>query len=1264
MEQLTFLPSRPGSRRRGARGVSLILVLGSLVFLTALTVAFLAGVGTELKSSKVYAQGASVKLLAQSAANIVMAEIGEATGGQDASGKVLCWASQPGMIRTYDGLGAPAQYYKLYSDGKMISTAFDPAAASAALANWASQPAVYTDLNQPQTVGGETYYPIVDGNNLKTLGVNNTTALSYDANNDGVPDVAGFSVLGAPPGGPSANLVPMPAMWLYVLQDGSVVAPTNPSGTAATVSQASASNPIVGRIAFWTDDETAKINVNTASEGSYWDTPRFFSNFEQNNLAKFQPAQNEFQRYPGHPATVCLSTVFGGLLDAAAFPSPAPPENIYPITPRVVGGGSLGGTATAAAPLTLRGDRLYATLDELLFRPVFGGSAPPRALNDPLAKAISRKTLQTAKFFLTADSRAPDVNLFNQPRVCIWPVSSNTGASGGKAARSPFDQLIAFCATLNPNNADASKRYPYYFQRLDPNSPSTDLPASGTASGLGRNRMLLEYLRKLTGQGVPGFGASLAAKYAAVDGLPGSTVTGTERDQILTEIFDYVRATNLSDQSLASGASNPVATYTQPFVTVSTSPNLNAGIGQVVPIVDAASGTRGFGRFPTLQQAFLAFIPAADDGSGHVTQIQAGFFLQLFDPSMGFPWEKPWYTLRIDGLEACTWDIGSGPAAIFPNAAAAVIQTPYTGNWPFQPLAGGIVDWQRLVKSNPSYTGSPTPLLSGKVPAAPGATLATPITFAGAKVTITFLSAGASPVPLQTITVTLPGGTFPLPKLTTDLGLPWDESWGTRFSDANSNHPWLADNDVVRAFLANPGDMRLVAARQTIPAAMSPSLFAAHPHWNVSVGSFLSNMAHNLRTSSGAAFFGAFVTSGNGGGRLVPVAYDQWQISTAYTGNKLSTGLGNVSPCDSDVAAANGVFVKGTVPGDWDNGIGNLRDGPYINKADEGDDSTGAGVTPYYYLFNQTVVGGTFFSPNRMIPSAGMFGSLPTGVLENKPWQTLLFRPGPAGHPGLGTSASGAGDAGPPYSTLPDHLFLDLFTMPVVQPYAISEPLSTAGRINMNYQIVPYTYIERNTGLRAALKALDVISVPDADAAVYKVHNVNSPTPANAHVYRLPVNADATLKEFDARFAAKDLFRSASEICGIDLVPVDAGAPASPTRANMDAYWATHRLTGDNSRERPYADLYPLLTTKSNTYTVHFRVQTLQKARFGAAGAGVWQEGVDQVTGDYRGSETIERYVDPSGNVPDYANPADPNIGQPLGAFYKFRVVDAKQFMP
>jgi hypothetical protein len=50
---------------------------------------------------------------------------------------------------------------------------------------------------------------------------------------------------------------------LYVLRDGSM---------SSRDGDATSENPIVGRTAFWSDDETKKLNLNTASEGTYWDT--------------------------------------------------------------------------------------------------------------------------------------------------------------------------------------------------------------------------------------------------------------------------------------------------------------------------------------------------------------------------------------------------------------------------------------------------------------------------------------------------------------------------------------------------------------------------------------------------------------------------------------------------------------------------------------------------------------------------------------------------------------------------------------------------------------------------------------------------------------------------------------------------------------------------------------------------------------------------------------------------------------------------------
>jgi len=332
----------------------------------------------------------------------------------------------------------------------------------------------------------------------------------------------------------------------------------------------------------------------------------------------------------------------------------------------------------------------------------------------------------------------------------------------------------------------------------------------------------------------------------------------------------------------------------------------------------------------------------------------------------------------------------------------------------------------------------------------------------------------------------------------------------------------------------------------------------------------------------------------------------------------------------------------------------------------------------------------------------GMFGSLSTGVARNIPWQTLLFCPNPpAGisHPGLGTlntaptiptDTPAPGITG--YSTPPDHLIMDLFTMPVVEPYPISEPLSTAGRINMNYQIAPFTYIERSTGLRAVLRAERLTVIPDSAAGAYKNATGTSAPLSAAYDFRVPINADQTLLAFDNYFAKNtDIFRSASQICSMFLYPqrdalVSQTGVAGPLwdadnknilnfwngnltgtngygnlsqTAPTASAWPTHYLTGDNSREKPYANIYPRLTTKSNTYTVHYYVQTLQKIV--GSSPTQWNEATDQVTGEYRGSTTIERYVNPSdATLPDFTSA--PTTA--LDSWYKFRVISTKQFAP
>src|ERR1700753_2649816 len=98
-------------------GVALVIVLGFLVLLSALAVAFFSSVTTELKGARVFASGVTTRQLADSAVNIVEAQIRDATARENGA-----WATQPGLIRVYrDNTGAnPAPsrraeaFFKLY----------------------------------------------------------------------------------------------------------------------------------------------------------------------------------------------------------------------------------------------------------------------------------------------------------------------------------------------------------------------------------------------------------------------------------------------------------------------------------------------------------------------------------------------------------------------------------------------------------------------------------------------------------------------------------------------------------------------------------------------------------------------------------------------------------------------------------------------------------------------------------------------------------------------------------------------------------------------------------------------------------------------------------------------------------------------------------------------------------------------------------------------------------------------------------------------
>jgi hypothetical protein len=143
--------------------------------------------------------------------------------------------------------------------------------------------------------------------------------------------------------------------------------------------------------------------------------------------------------------------------------------------------------------------------------------------------------------------------------------------------------------------------------------------------------------------------------------------------------------------------------------------------------------------------------------------------------------------------------------------------------------------------------------------------------------------------------------------------------------------------------------------------------------------------------------------------------------------------------------------------------------------------------------------------------------------------------------------------------------------------------------------------------------------------------------------------------------------------------------PQDPTSYNsMMDWWEgpdkgdptdAFEATGDNARESPYAQLYPRLCTKSNVFTVHWRVQVLHKARSNKPDMWIEQSGgkkgaePDHVVAEQRGRTMIERYLPPNGKkrdgesivFPDYATQPTPDA---LDDYYEYRVVNRRAFAP
>ncbi|MDA7926499.1 Verru_Chthon cassette protein A [Verrucomicrobiales bacterium] len=1549
---------------KSRKGVALVTVLTVMSLTTILVMTFFSLATSEHKASNTYSHGVQAQQIGEQAVNMVIAQIREAT----TAGTTIAWASQPGAIRRWtNGSGDNEEFaFKLYSDEEMKTQDWNTFQEDFTDArNWSTMPAHYVDLNEPIIRGQKVYYPIVHPLAAdepawpKAIGEDDAGVEGFSYNRRSgktLSDGGEFGNKAAAVAGANGH-VAMPVKWIYQLEDGTlgVMAGSGGSQAAYTFTPisgsgvANESNRIVARFAYWADDETSKLNINTHAGGLAWDVPKAGGAIDM-DMGRFQPAQKEWQRYPGHPASVHLGPALApGILDIVNDRDAM--EMLYRVVPRVVGGGSQSGTRyidtrleSEANGLVPDNEPLFPSLDDVVMRSDREPHEYPDAEGNPVPADKLSEYLERAKFFVTVNSRAPETNMFNLPKVAIWPIYDAAYTSGDyKTHLTPFDRLIHYCASMGQATGSQYPRHEYIFKRKDADSNSADY------ANIPRNRELYAYLEGLMGDNIPGYGGSFSSKYGA-----------DESRQILTQIFDYIRCTNLHDDSIygadfgrAYQEENTAdhITYTNPRNKKNKQVGMK-GHGQVVPI--EIGDSKGFGRFyslggvqvqviscaepgdaalpshmgarsyrgrndvqPSSQPIYMNFppIPAgvpllgepghtdANDpawltqlkmqdpvryaaafepanwnwqlayldpqyfqsivplsggtigartndpgavkfrrsslsiasymaGNTRLNQneqlIQAVLLFNLFTPSIGWGSINPDMEIRlsIDGGFRFTSSGSGGFGASVPFIGFAQSASP--NSWVFSTNAtdtawggrryGGLMPYEFLLNapwgvtrtilndylglgaSNPSRHGGrgrftyldrgyeriPQALADSKyrdranvgdpdrvanayrydlvtVPfkingasGPPGSTIGAfnpgAVNFTGGDLTFEFFHGGDASEGsqaqnsdvgedggelVQTVTVNVPNFDF------TDLTGPqkapvvWNgsENYYTRsnggyynefdilskdsfsFLERNSlgmdpGNPVttaktrvsiqeegmtnvaangrfahisvharpspFSRSDLVQSVELKHGDARIVAARKTVGA---DEVFARHRLYGD------QPMAHSVTNAVGNDYDGATIESEY----LILPNLPKVQGRAPYN---------NRAPLPFGVELSSEVQLYG----DYDNGSGLMIDGPYINKPDEGnthslktkyarelqghwEERRNYGEFPYFNRDWLHESGGpAYFSPNRIVSGPGMFGSLPTGVVNDIPWRTLLFRPNTTGPAGF---ASHPGARNPP-----DHLIMDMFWMPVVEPYAISEPLSTGGKVNLNCELVPFLHIERNTALRGVFRSEFLLCVPNIWHVDYKhnhgrgrgYHWRDAPYDGKLQSKRLRATIvdDPTLDQFYTRFNnGQKAFKSSSEICEIHLIPEDLSSRLddgsgdggggrsrggigtyTPSVAQMESgkYWQDHSLVGDNSRERPYTNIQNRVTTKSNTFKVHFRAQVLKQARREtAAEYGDWRPELDSVEAEYRGSSIVERFVDPnSDEIIDFVN----NRGESLDSFYQFRVVNPRRFAP
>jgi len=964
--------------------------------------------------------------------------------------------------------------------------------------------------------------------------------------------------------------------------------------------------------------------------------------------------------------------------------------------------------------ITPDADRLYASGDELLFQ-------PDRELTAGRSAEAWGDLMEDASFFLTANSRAPETTLFNTPKIAMYPIQEQS--------RDRFlkEDYLRFVSEIN-GDLYAFQRRNLGMRNKSRNTDASFLYSEGPKSdiGLERNGEMLGYLERMMATSIPGVGASFADKWDS-----------NNADKVALYMFDQIRSTIASSDIRSVGVDGRglqrvYSAGTNFNYAMSSTRNGQKGLANQVTFIGA---TIIFGATDTLGYSDRAEILTT-------SKMQAILLLHPFTPYLGGNKSSHGFRFRVRGASGL-----SITAAETSSMLDGVVDATYRV-YPNNPEKNdGTTVQKRGVYDNflnsldalvgPDVGGKNAhrtrggsdpvrhyPLVTEEInvdtTGGPGAAT---FNFSGGAITVEVLDKSDNVV--QTIQMDFPAlENVAVPQALSsgsEAARRLDEYVPGRADDrrlGTSYHPLgdmletrprrgghsfggngsiAATGDIVRGVhwvgdSNSHGDPRLLAARSNIPR----SEFAAHPRYSETTGLAQTNtnakipqnerdrVLDNRRAT--AMRFDLFTL---GGGYTRPnwnrkahrqSGSDTGQVGGSQTGTVgISAGLSRAGEVGDNafgywkppVTGYGGVAAEGG--GDWSEGMGIRTGGGFMSPASAGNMLAGGGG--FYTKASGDIeeLGSDEFEPTKAAMSPLLFGSLP--VPGELGWTTLLFNPRPfqgSSHPGFDKPA--------------DHLLLDFFWLPIVEPYPISERMSTAGKVNLNYQMWPFPYIERSTAIRGVMKPVPISVIKDHESRIAKTNAApnsrsvpkqwdrggNPPAAVPGTHFgtevRNALRLDAaqgdisqsrqdSLEDFRRRFNNGEVFRTASEICEVSLVE------DGESYAGLNSYWGNADLTSDTMRELPYMSIYPRVTTKSNTYTVHYRVQSLGHPATEAKG-GLWVEREGRVLGEFRGQASIERYIDPNdSSIPDYAT-SDPDSVKPLGDFYQWRVVKKSRFAP